>query len=191
MRTGIYCGSFDPVHMGHVAIMAAALESGYIDKLVVVPTGNYWDKNGLADLEHRVNMLSFVIPDGVYIASDFSEYIWTNELFLAYGKKYGAEELVLILGADNLERFEEWKDYRSLLKYDFYIICRDVYDEEYVRGRMLELGKSNYLISGQRGLPISSSFIRNNLHNVKLLRGYVDDDVLAYIRVNHLYGCLD
>lgn len=188
MRTGIYCGSFDPVHAGHVAIMGAALASGYVDEVVVVPTGNYWDKKGLTDLVHRVKMLELVVPAGVRVAGEYSEYVWTNELFMVYGAEHPAEELVLLIGADNLGRFEEWRDYRSLLKYDFFVVPRGGFDGSYVTERMAELGKANYLVAEGVDLPFASSLIREGLNGGAKEVAGVDGAVLAYISTNHLYG---
>ena len=50
MKKGIFIGSFNPPHLGHLDMMNYLLDKKIIDKICVVPTGNYWDKNNLVDI---------------------------------------------------------------------------------------------------------------------------------------------
>ena len=59
MRLGIYVGSFDPVHDGHYFVCRYLIDNDYIDKVLVIPTNNYWDKRIDASLEDRINMLKY------------------------------------------------------------------------------------------------------------------------------------
>ena len=47
MKIGIFVGSFNPVHKGHIKIVKHLLTKKYLDKVLIVPTGNYWNKNNL------------------------------------------------------------------------------------------------------------------------------------------------
>ena len=58
MKIGVYVGSFNPVHVGHIKIVNHLLVN-YLDKVIIVPTGNYWNKNNLVDINHRISMLKF------------------------------------------------------------------------------------------------------------------------------------
>ena len=57
MKIGVYVGSFNPVHKGHIAIANYIVDNNYVDKLWIVPTGNYWDKLDLVSIDDRINML--------------------------------------------------------------------------------------------------------------------------------------
>ena len=57
MRIGVYVGSFDPVHNGHEKIVNHLLNKNYLDKIIIIPTGNYWDKQNITKLNHREKML--------------------------------------------------------------------------------------------------------------------------------------
>ena len=57
MKIGVYVGSFNPVHKGHIQIVNELLND--LDKVIIVPTGNYWNKNDLVDINHRINMWKF------------------------------------------------------------------------------------------------------------------------------------
>ena len=61
MRLGIYIGSFNPPHLGHKKVIDFLLEEDYVDKIIIVPTQNYWNKNNLIDIKDRINMLKFYI----------------------------------------------------------------------------------------------------------------------------------
>ena len=50
MKIGVYVGSFNPVHKGHIKIVNHLIKNKYVDKVLVIPTGNYWDKNDLLSI---------------------------------------------------------------------------------------------------------------------------------------------
>jgi len=60
MRVGVYVGSFNPPHNGHESIVNFLISHNYVDKVLVIPTGNYWDKQNIVSLEDRVNMLKYL-----------------------------------------------------------------------------------------------------------------------------------
>ena len=61
MKLGIYIGSFNPVHNGHINLVEFLINNNYVDEVLIVPTGNYWDKQNLIDLKQRIEMLKFFI----------------------------------------------------------------------------------------------------------------------------------
>ena len=63
MKLGIYIGSFNPPHKGHIKVINYLLDNDYVDKILVVPTGNYWDKQDLVDIRDRIKMLQFYEND--------------------------------------------------------------------------------------------------------------------------------
>ena len=67
MKIGVYVGSFNPVHIGHIHIVNYLINNNYLDKVIIIPTGNYWDKNDLIDIKHRINMLKFYENDRIMI----------------------------------------------------------------------------------------------------------------------------
>ena len=56
MKIGVYVGSFNPVHKGHIKVVKKVLKE-YVDKVLIVPTLSYWDKNNLISITDRINML--------------------------------------------------------------------------------------------------------------------------------------
>ena len=59
MKIGVYVGSFNPVHKGHMKIVKHLIKNNYLDKVIVIPTGAYWDKQNLIDINDRISMLKF------------------------------------------------------------------------------------------------------------------------------------
>ena len=55
MKIGVYVGSFNPVHKGHIKIANYIVDNNLVDKLLIIPTQNYWGKNNLISLQDRIN----------------------------------------------------------------------------------------------------------------------------------------
>ena len=115
MRLGVFVGSFNPVHNGHIHIINYLLDNNYLDKVLVLPTPNYWDKNDLIDIDKRVDMLKFFETDKIIIDNVHNNYPYTYQVLDSLKKDYPDDELNLIIGSDNLERFHLWKKYDEIL----------------------------------------------------------------------------
>lgn len=182
MRYGVYCGSFAPLHNGHTSIMNAVLQEGFADKIIVVPTGDYWEKNIAVPLEKRIECLKLFESDRIIIDDDINDNLVrsTCELMDNLRKKYPEDELALILGADNLLKFEDWAHSQKLLdNYRFIIMNRGDVDAE---AELERLGKTDYDILSCPRIKISSSYIMKHLQDEAAIRGLIDHRVLALIR---------
>ncbi len=179
MKLGIYIGSFNPVHKGHIDVVNYLLINNYVDRVLIVPTLGYWNKNDLVDIKHRINMLKIFENDKVMVDTEHNSYNYTYQLFEALSKDY-EDELYLIIGADNIIEFDKWKEYRKLLKYKIIVMNRDGIDI----GKYIKKYHSNnfIVISDYKYIDISSSKIRKSLAGK-----YLDSKVLKYIKDNHLY----
>ena len=80
MKLGIYIGSFNPVHLGHIDVVNYLINNKIVDKILIVPTLNYWDKNDLIDIKHRINMLKLIENKKIKIDDKNNNYIYTYEL---------------------------------------------------------------------------------------------------------------
>ena len=182
MKLGIYVGSFNPVHKGHIDIMNYLLSNNYVDMILAVPTLDYWHKRNLADIKDRINMLKIFENERIIIDTEHNEYIYTCELLnvLKNDSRYCSFEFYLIIGADNIIDFDKWKNYQELLNYKIIVMNRDNIDVyKYIK----KLGGNNFIvIYDYNYLNVSSTEIRNG-HDEML-----DENVLKYIRKNKLYG---
>lgn len=183
MKIGVYVGSFNPVHKGHIQIVNELLND--LDKVIIVPTGNYWNKNDLVDINHRINMWKFYQNEKIIINETLNNLKYTYLILNELSKIYN--ELFLIIGADNLIEFDKWQNYQQILNYDLIIINRNNIDINYY------LNKYNikkYIIKNNLKLNISSTMIRNLIKENKFdkLNQFLDDNVLNYIKKYKLYG---
>ena len=186
MRTGVYCGSFNPVHKGHIKIVRTALRRHLLDRVLIVPTGNYWDKQNLPPVQDRINMLKFFANDRIIIDETHNDIQYTYQLFGALKEENPDDELVLIIGRDNIPTFDRWKEYQELLKYDFIIIPREDIDSDDLHAMMKQLGKTNYIIMEVKNIDISSSFIRENIADYEKIKTCIDKRVYNYMKKNML-----
>ena len=63
MKIGVYVGSFDPIHTGHIKVMDYLIENKYLDKIIIMATIDYWNKKTVASVEHRNEMLKLINRD--------------------------------------------------------------------------------------------------------------------------------
>ena len=179
MRLGIYIGSFNPPHRGHINVVNYLLDNDYVDRVLIIPTLGYWDKQDLISLEHRINMLKIFENDKIVVDCVHNNFEYTYQLMMVLAKDYD-DELYLIIGADNIIDFDKWKEYKELLNYKIIVMNRNGIDiDKYVKKYHCD----NFIVvSDYKYIDISSSKIRKNLDNK-----YLDKRVLEYINNNNLY----
>ena len=190
MRLGIYVGSFNPVHKGHKFIADYVIENDYVDKVLMIPTESYWDKTGLIDLNHRLNMLKFCENENILVSSEYSSYEFTNEILTALAEKLEDTELYLIIGADNLIKFELWENIDLILKHKVLVLGRNDIDMEEQIKKFTEEQQTHFvLIRNFPEIDVSSTIIRKKLKtcNFSELTNELDENVLQYILDNKLY----
>lgn len=182
MKVGVYVGSFNPVHKGHIKIVRHLLKY-FLDKVIVVATQNYWDKKNLINLNDRINMLKKYESDKIIIDTDCNNYEYTYMVMSKLKEEY--DDLYLIIGADNIIAFNKWKNFSELLKYKLVIINRDNID---VYKYLKLYGITNYIVvNNLSNIDISSTYIRENINNKKLLVDKIDKEIYDYIVYNKLY----
>ena len=180
MKIGIFVGSFNPPHKGHINIINHLINNNILDKIIVVPTGNYWDKQDLIDIKDRINMLKFFESEKIIIDNKHNDIKYTYQIMKDFSKEYKTDQLSLIIGADNIINFNKWKNYQELLKYNLIIMTRNHID---ISKYLIEYHIKNYLIiDNYPYIDISSTIIRNKINNK-----YLDKRVLNYIKENKLY----
>lgn len=187
MKIGVYVGSFNPVHTGHIKIVNYLL-SKYLDKVIIVPTGNYWNKNDLVDISKRIEMLKYYESNKIIIDKTNNHLPYTYQVMDNLTKKHPFSNLYLIIGADNVIDLDKWKNYKELLKYNLIIINRNNIDIKYYLDKLNK--KDKYIITKKLpNIDISSTMIRQFIenHSFDKLKGKIDGEVLKYIEENNLY----
>ena len=179
MKIALYVGSFNPVHNGHIKVMNYLIDNKIVDKVLVLPTPNYWNKQDLISVNDRINMLKFFETDKIIIDTIHNNYPYTYQVIDSIKKDYKNDDLYLVIGSDNLEKLYLWKNIEKIL--ENYVIV-------FQRGktninRCLErYDKSKFIIIDNfQNIEVSSTEIRNGG------KDNVDKKVLEYIRNNQLY----
>ena len=172
-------GIFNPPHKGHISVANYLINNNIVDKIIFVPTGNYWDKQNVIDTRHRVNMLKFYEKENIIIDDINTDYEYTYGLMRKLSKDYPNDTLYIIIGADNIVNFDKWKNYQELLKYPIIIMNRDGIDIN----KYTKKYHGNFIIlENFPRIDISSTISRNNIN-----KKYLDKKVIDYIKENHLY----
>lgn len=185
MKIGIFVGSFNPVHKGHIKIINHLIKNKYLDKVIIIPTGNYWNKQNIININDRINMLKYYQTNDVIIDDKLNNLTYTYEIMNELKQKY--EDLNLIIGADNLIDFDKWKNFKELLRYNLIIINREDVDVNYY------LEKHNIkkytIVNDLPKLDVSSTLVRNLIKYKKYeeLKKYIDYDIIEYIKEKKLY----
>lgn len=187
MKIGIFGGSFNPVHNGHVSVVKYVMKSIDLDKIVIVPVGiPSHRKNDLEDKEERFWMckLAFRHIDNVDVSDiEVKEQTtsYTYDTLLKLQKLYGKEnEYYEIIGEDSYAYFDKWKNYKEILKLSKVIVLqRDGYEGNII--------SNNIIILNSPFFPYSSTEIRKRLENKEKIDSMVPKVVLDYINQKNLY----
>ncbi len=179
MKLGVFIGSFNPVHLGHIKVVNYLINNHFVDKILIVPTTNYWNKTNLIDLNKRIEMLKIYENENIMVDDQHNYEPYTYLLMRALTKDYPNKELYLIIGADNLINFDKWKNYEELLNYPIIVVNRNNIDLSNI---ITKYPNNHFIIlSNFPFIDISSSEIRDNLDNQ-----YLDQKVLNYIKKNNI-----
>jgi nicotinate-nucleotide adenylyltransferase len=188
VNIGLFGGSFDPVHIGHLRAAQDAFERCGLDKLLFIPAGHAPLKGPeRASGLHRIAMLQAVTDgDPRYGVSDFelsrdgpSYTVDTLEHFRAI---WPDDRLFWIIGADQLGKLMRWKAADRLRDLaEFICLERPGFDPEE------PTGFSVHRVSGHE-TEVSSSEIRERIDRGLSVDGLVPEKALVYLRKNGLYG---
>lgn len=189
MKTGLFFGSFNPVHIGHMIIADYMAEFGGLQQvwLIVSPHNPLKSKQSLAPDYDRLHLVQLAIGEHPKLrASDIEFHLpkpsYTVDTLAYLREKYPGREFALIMGGDNLLSFHKWKNHEFLLQnYSIYVYRRPSYDAG-------ELAKHpNVRIFDAPLLDISASFVRECIKNGKSIRYLVPEPVFKYLETSHLY----
>lgn len=189
MKVGLFFGSFNPIHIGHLAIANYMVEFSDLDEiwLIISPHNPLKKKKTLLNEFDRYKMVELAVGDDIRIKPSNIEFSMPKPSFtidtLTYlSEKNPNHQFVLIAGTDNFQSFHKWKNYEEILKnYKLYIYPRPGFN----LGKY-ENHESISLINAPQ-MEISSSFIRNAIKEKKDIRYFVPDKVYDYILKMNLY----
>ena len=194
-KIGLYFGSFNPIHIGHLAIAGYMTEFTGLNQVwfVVSPQNPLKKKKTLLADHHRLYMTQLAIGDNDRLKASDIEFKLTVPSYtidtLAYlTEKYPKNEFCLVMGEDNLYTLHKWKNAEELIKkYPVYVYPRPDSDKPAspLLDQIVSLADINYVKAPLMG--ISGTFIRNGIKSGKDMSYFLQPSVWKYIKEMHFY----
>ncbi len=200
MKIGLYFGSFNPIHVGHLIIANHVVETSDLDQLwfIISPHNPHKEKQTLLEDYHRLALVKEAIDDNPkFRASDIEFKLeqpnYTVKTLLVLKDKYPNYEFQLIMGEDNLRSLHKWYNYNYLIEnYKILVYPRAYNSMEKVHEFQLDqelIDHPNiYWIKDTPTMNISSSHIRSMIKQRKDVRYLLTDRVWKYIDDMGFYG---
>lgn len=189
MKIGLFFGSFNPIHSGHLIIAQYILEEANLDKVwfVVSPQNPLKKRASLAHEQDRYDMVQAAVFDNYAMEAMDIEFglprpSYTIDTLTYLTDKFPDNEFVVIMGEDNLEHIRKWKNYDVLLK-DYKLIV-------YPRPKSKGIGSNKFKNVIKIDAPlinISATKIRKMISEGKSVQYLLPESVIAYIRMKKLY----
>ncbi len=188
-KIGLFFGSFNPVHNGHLMLANYIVEYTDLDSIwfVVSPQNPFKDKESLLQDRHRYDMLEMAVKnDSRFEVCDIEFNMpkpsYTIDTLNRLAELYPETEFHLICGMDNLVDFKKWKNAQEILdNYHLLVYPRKGYD-----GGELVNHKSVRIINAPE-IEISSTFIRNAVAESKDVRYFMPEKSYNYMIDNNFY----
>ena len=214
-KIGLFGGSFNPVHIGHLRAAEEIKELLKLDKIIYIPTSVHPLKKSrnIPDGKKRYQMLKLAVsgnPD--FEVSDIELKrkgpSYTIDTLKYFSKRYKRKEFYFILGTENLSNIDEWKHYHELFQYSNFAVMKRP-GVKFIKGksifpsplrRMFKFIESTDSIEAYehksskklifvniRGIRISSTRVRKLIKDKKSIRYFVPNNLNTYILKNKLY----
>ncbi len=189
MKTGLFFGSFNPIHIGHLIIANFMATQTNLDQvwLVVSPQNPLKPKNSLARDYDRLHLVRLGIGDNPRLKASNIEFdlpkpSYTIDTLTYLRELHPEREFVLIMGSDNLATLHKWKNYDIILRdYAIYVYQRPDYHPgelaDHPQVKLFEVAL----------MQISASYIRKCIREEKSVQYLVPDPVFEYLGSSHLY----
>jgi nicotinate-nucleotide adenylyltransferase len=191
MKIGLYFGTFNPIHIGHLIIANHFAEYSGLEQIwmVVTPHNPLKNKKTLLDDHERLQLVNLATEDYPKIKPSDIEFKlpqpnYTINTLAHLQDKFPQHEFSLIMGEDNLNSLHKWKNYEVILKnYAIYVYPRISSELENSNFR----NNPNIHFIDAPIVEISSTFIRENIKNKKNVQPLLPSKVWEYIYHNNIY----
>ena len=189
MRVGLFFGSFNPIHVGHLMLAQYMVNFADVDEvwLVVSPQNPFKQDVELADTQHRLNMARLAVGDNEKIKISEVELSlpkpsYTIDTLRALEKEYPESEFSIIMGADNLIGLNRWKEAETLLsRYRIIVYPRPGYEAKEPEGAHIEIVDAPQV-------DISSTQLRRWIGEGRSVLYFTNTKVIEYFSQNNLYN---
>ena len=190
MKIGLFFGSFNPIHIGHLIIANSMIEMGWVEQIwfVVSPQNPFKEIEGLLDEHDRLRLVELAIMDNPSFKVNDIEFNLPKPNYtyvtLAHVRELHPDhQFDLVMGEDNLAGFANWHQFEEIL--DFHRLL--VYPRPYSKGSIL-LNHPRVKKVEAPLFEISATFIREAIKNNKSVRYLLPEEVEKYIKFKGLYS---
>ncbi|RMH73684.1 MAG: nicotinate-nucleotide adenylyltransferase [Gemmatimonadetes bacterium] len=191
MKIGLFGGTFNPPHLGHLILAQDVQEACGLAKILFIPSANppHKAKQPVLDVHHRLEMVRLAVADNPAFAVSDVECRRTGKSYTIdtvrhFRKIYNAQELHWIVGGDAIANLHTWKDPDAILNACHVVATtRAGVDLDAVKARYT--GRVTFV--PMREVAISSTQIRERVQRGQSIRYVVPDTVRAYIEHHQLY----
>lgn len=189
MHIGLFFGSFNPIHTGHLIVANHIVNHTDVDKIwfVVSPHNPLKDSHSLLNEYHRLHLVNLAIEDNPKFRASNVEFrlpkpSYTIDTLAYLTEKFPLERFTVILGADSFQNLHRWKNFEYLVKqYSFIVYNRPGFEIKDTYG-------ADVTIQDAPMLQISSTYIRQQIREKKSIKYVVPDSVAEYIDANGYYA---
>ncbi len=188
MKIGLYFGSFNPVHNGHLIIANHILNEGNLDEIwfVISPQNPFKKANSLLNEQHRLNLVQIAIDGSDRLKASNIEFklpkpSYTVQTLTYLKEKYPKHEFTIIIGSDGFSNIASWQNAQVILNnYPIFIYKRPGFEISETHGADITLMEAPLL-------EISSTHIRKLIKDNKSIRFLVPDSVKDEIEKEQYY----
>ena len=198
-KIGIFGGTFNPIHLGHIRLGQLVLDEIKLDKILYIPdnTPPHKSDKDLACGEDRLNMINISLKDHIDMESSDIELkregkSYSFETLLEFKKLYPNDELYLITGADMFLTLDKWREPETIFKTANIIgVPRVKSDfekmEEYAEKVIKPMGAKVFMLSQTVFDTASSTYVRENIDDYQKIKDMITREVYRYITEKGLY----
>ena len=190
-KIGLFFGTFNPIHIGHIIMGNHIAEFGSIDEVwfVITPMSPFKQKASLLENNHRYELVfrateNYPKLKPSKIEFDMPQPNYTSKTLEKLLEKYPEYEFYLIMGEDNLAGFKKWKNYEYILEHHHIIVCPRIHDKQVPEDFKKH---PNIQFINTPIVEISASFIRKAIKNNKNIKPLLPDAVWKYVDEMNFY----
>ena len=191
MKIGLYFGTFNPIHVGHLIIANHMVENSDLDEIwmVVTPHNPFKKKSSLLDNHHRLELVYKATEEYTKIKASNIEFKLPQPNYTAHtlahiSDLYKDKDFSLIMGEDNLKSFHKWKNFETILEHHKIYVYPRI--SEGIIATQFDEHPQIHKIAAPI-VQVSSTMIRNGIKDGKNIKPMLTKEVWSYIDEMNFY----